>query len=76
MRTSKDIYKLPNGVFMDIGQSSRPPERGVIWTGFNYKTQQWTVAGVGYETAGEALEAGKKNCHYCGQVKKNEVCHV
>ena len=34
-------------------------KNGKLWNGYNYDTQQWTVNGVGYETAILAHEAIK-----------------
>lgn len=45
MRTSKDIYKLPNGILIAVSQNEQPPKLATLWSGFNYKGQYWVFKG-------------------------------
>ena len=45
MRTSKDIYKLPNSELVAINQMTEPPQNAVIWRGYDYNKQYWVFDG-------------------------------
>ena len=45
MRISKDIYKLENGDFIVLDQKTKPPVNSKLWSGYNYKLQEWWFEG-------------------------------
>lgn len=45
MRTSKDIYKLPNGDTVAVSQMEQPPQGATLWRGYDYDKQEWIFNG-------------------------------
>ena len=45
MRTSNDTYKLLDGSYIEINQSTNPPVGAKIWNGYDYKNQYWVFNG-------------------------------
>lgn len=60
MRTSPDIYKTREGNLITVGQDykifSIPPEGAKIWTGYDYKKQEWVYRGKKDTRSSEELK--------------------
>lgn len=45
MRTSHDIYKLPDGSLVAIDGMTEPPQGSTLWKGYDYDKQEWVFEG-------------------------------
>lgn len=45
MRTSPDIYKLPNNTLIFIDGTMTPPANSKLWSGYDYDRQLWIFKG-------------------------------
>lgn len=45
MRTSKDIWILPNGEKVSIDQMTEPPTGATVYDGYDYEKQCWMYHG-------------------------------
>ena len=68
MRTSKDVYKLPDGTIVALSQDQAPPEGSVIWNGYDYRNQYWVLDGKRDTRTLEELRATLKFCYKCRTV--------
>ena len=60
MRTSNDIYKLPNGKLVENNQMTESPTDGKLWTGYDYDQQKWYFEGKPDTRTLEQLKQAKK----------------
>ena len=45
MRTSPDLYKLPDGEIVTIDGMTSPPANSTLWIGYDYQNQCWVFEG-------------------------------